>query len=102
MESARQLPTLQLVSAILNLERDRFERDSPSDSGDGNATPHYIEDVPVIRYVSGTGRYVLMNDWQDPEFFTGSFPTLFLLGSGGHLPALQERPVLVSLQAWAK
>jgi hypothetical protein len=30
--------------------------------------PHYIEDVPVIRYDS-TGRSVLMNDWhQDPEF----------------------------------
>jgi hypothetical protein len=101
VESARQHPTLQLVSAILNLERDRFERDSPPDSAAGNANPPYIEDVPVIRYVS-TGRSVLMNDWQDPEFFTGSFPTLFPFGSGGHLPEPQDRPVPVSLQAWAK
>jgi hypothetical protein len=101
VESARQHPTLQLVSAILNLERDRFERDSPPDSAGGNANPPYIEDVPVIRYVS-TGRSVLMNDWQDPEFFTGSFPTLFPFGSGGHLPEPQDRPVPVSLQAWAK
>jgi hypothetical protein len=101
VESSRQHPTLQLVSAILNLERDRFERDSPPRPGGGNAGPHYVEDVPVIRYVS-TGRSVLMNDWQDPEFFTGSFPTLFPLGSGGHLPEPQERPVPVSLQAWAK
>jgi len=52
VESARQHPTLQLVSAILNLERDRFERDTPPDSAGANATRHYIEDVPVIRYVS--------------------------------------------------
>jgi hypothetical protein len=32
VESARQHPTLQLVSAILNLERDRFERDRPHNS----------------------------------------------------------------------
>ena len=98
VESARQHPTLQLVSTILNLEKDRFERDHPAG---GNAAPHYVEDVPVIRYIS-TGRSVLMNDWQDPEFFTGSFPTLFPLGSGGYLPEPQERPVPVSLQAWAK
>ena len=99
VESARQHPTLQLVSAILNLERDRFDCDSPPDGG--NANPHYIEDVPVIRYVS-SGRSVLLNDWQDPEFFSGSFPTLFPLGSGGHLPAPGERPVPLSLKAWAR
>ena len=101
VESARQHPTLHLVSAILNLERDRFERDALSDPAGGNMTPHYVEDVPVIRYVSAGGS-VLMNDWQDPEFFTGSFPTLFPLGSGGHLPTPQDRSVPVSLQAWAK
>ena len=87
----------QLVSAILNLKKDRFERESPPNPAGGDAAPHHIEDVPVIRYVS-TGRSILMDDWQDPEFFTGSFPTL---GSGGHLPEPQERPVPGSLQAWA-
>jgi hypothetical protein len=101
VESARQHPTLQLVSAILNLERDRFERETPSNSAGGDASAHYVEDVPVIRYVS-TGRSMLMNDWQDPEFFTGSFPTLFPRGSGGHLPTPQERTVPVSLAAWAE
>jgi uncharacterized protein DUF6570 len=101
VESLRQHPTLQLVSAILNLERDRFERNCPHDSSGGNEKPQYVEDVPVIRYVSN-GRSVLMNDWQDPEFFTGSFPTLFPFGSGGHLPQPRERPVPVSLKAWAK
>ena len=90
----------QLVSAILNLKKDRFERESPPNPAGGDAAPHHVEDVPVIRYVS-TGRSILMDDWQDPEFFTGSFPTLFPLGSGGHLPEPQERPVPGSLQAWA-
>jgi hypothetical protein len=101
VESSRQHPALQLVSAILNLERDRFERDAPPLSNAGDSVPHYIDDVYVIRYVS-RGRSILMNDWQDSEFFTGSFPTLFPLGSGGHLADPQERPVPVSLQAWAK
>lgn len=100
VESSRQHPTLQLVSAILNLEKDRFEREAGPRSSGEESGPHYMDDVPVIRYVS-RGRTVLMNDWQDPEFFTGSFPTLFPLGSGGHLPLPQERPVPVSLQAWA-
>jgi len=101
VESSRQHPTLQLVSAILNLEKGRLEREAPRRTTGEEGGPHYIDDVPVIRYVS-RGRSVLMNDWQDPEFFTGSFPTLFPLGSGGHLPDPQERTVAVSLQAWAK
>jgi hypothetical protein len=43
-----------------------------------------------------------MNDWQDQEYFTGSFPTLFPLGFGGHLAESQERPVSVSLKKWAE
>jgi hypothetical protein len=101
VNSARQLPTLQLLSAMLNLEKERFERDRPASSSGDTSTAQYIEDVPVIRYISN-GRSVLMNDWQDPEYFTGSFPTLFPLGIGGHLPKPQDRPVPVSLTAWAK
>jgi hypothetical protein len=100
VESSRQHPTLQLVSAILNLEKGRFEREAGPQADGEDSSPHYTDDVPVIRYVS-KGRTVLMNDWQDAEFFTGSFPTLFPLGSGGHLPLAQERPVPVSLLAWA-
>lgn len=101
VESARQHPTLQMLSAILNLGKERFGRGPPPSSSGENPTSRYIEDVPVIRYVSN-GRTVLMNDWQDPEYFTGSFPTLFPLGKGGHLPKPQERTVPVSLKDWAK
>jgi Domain of unknown function (DUF6570) len=107
VESARQHPTLHLVSAILNLERDRLETEPSTAGGEGSggssagAASHYIEDIPVIRYTS-SGHSVMMNDWQDAEFFTGSFPTLFPLGAGGHLPVPPARSVPVSLKAWAK
>ena len=68
---------------MLNLEKERFERDRTASSD--TSTAQYIEDIPVIRYISN-GHSVLMNDWQDAEYFTGSFPTLFPLGIGGHLP----------------
>jgi hypothetical protein len=100
VNSARQLPTLQLLSAMFNLKKDQFERDSPA-SSNSEAAPRYIEDVPVIRYISN-GRSVLMNDWQDEEYFTGSFPTLFPLGTGGHLLKPQDRCIPTSLTAWAK
>ena len=101
VESARQHPTLKLVSAILNLEKDRFQEVPSTGSSSARSNSQYVEDIPVIRYVSN-GRSVLMNDWQDSEYFTGSFPTLFPLGSGGHLASSRERPVAVSLNAWAK
>jgi hypothetical protein len=42
-------------------ERDRFERNRPHNSSGETEDPQYVEDVPVIRYVSN-GRSVLMND----------------------------------------
>jgi hypothetical protein len=101
VEARRRLPTLHLISAILDLERERFQRHPQADSSDESHASQYIEDVPVIRYVSN-GHSVLLNNWQDPEYFTGSFPTLFPSGSGGHLADSQERTVSVSLEAWAK
>ena len=101
IESARQHPTLQLVSAILNLEKERFQGTPPANSSNEGAGPQYIEDIPVIRYISN-GHSVLMNDWQDSEYFTGSFPTLFPLGIGGHLPDPQQRTVPISLNSWIK
>ena len=108
VESARQHPTLQLLSSILNLGKERFENPPANPSGESSANSsgespvaQYVDDIPVIRYVSN-GHSVLMNDWQDPEYFTGSFPTLFPLGIGGHLPNPHEQTVSVSLKAWAK
>jgi Domain of unknown function (DUF6570) len=101
VESTQQRPELKIVSTILNIEKERFEREAPANSRGESSTSRYIEDIPVIRYVSN-GRSVLMNDWQDPEYFTGSFPILFPLGLGGHLSDCRERKVPVSLKSWAK
>jgi hypothetical protein len=96
VELARQRPALHLISTVMNMERERFKREAVAAS-----SSHYVEDIPVIRYRSN-GRSVLMNDWQDAEYFTGSFPTLFPLGTGGHISAPSKRKVSLSLKAWAK
>ena len=41
-------------------------------------------EIPVITWV-GDSCPVLMNDYEDAEYFTGAFPTLFPYGRGGHL-----------------
>jgi hypothetical protein len=51
-----------------------------------NTNTLYIKDILVIYYYSN-GCLVLMNDWQDANYFTGSFLTLFPLGTGGHILA---------------
>ena len=58
-------------------------------------------EILVITWV-GDSRPVLMNDYEDAEYFTGAFPTLFPYGRGGHLPQSNERSIPVSLEAWAK
>lgn len=43
-----------------------------------------------------------MNDYEDAEYFTAAFPSLFPYGRGRHIPASDERSIPVSLEAWAK
>jgi hypothetical protein len=43
-----------------------------------------------------------MNDYEDAEFFTGAFPTLFPYGKGGHLLHTNQRRVPILLETWAK
>ena len=46
-------------------------------------------EIPVITWV-GDGHSVLMNDYEDAEYFTSAFSTLFSYGRGGHLPQSNE------------
>jgi len=94
VDGERQNPELKMVMALMELINKPGERLSDADAR--NAV-----EVPVIAWV-GDGRHVLMNDYEDPEYFTGAFPTLFPYGRGGHLPASNERSIAVSLEAWAK
>ncbi|KAH7305354.1 hypothetical protein BKA65DRAFT_365141, partial [Rhexocercosporidium sp. MPI-PUGE-AT-0058] len=56
------------------------------------------ETLPTISYTMH-GQSALMNNWEDPHYFTAAFPTLFPYGTGGHQ---EERILPVSLTAFAE
>jgi len=67
-----------------------------------NGDARQATEVLVITWI-GNGTQLLMNDYEDAEYFTGAFPTtLFPYGKGGHIPSPDERSIPVSLEAWAK
>ena len=94
VEGQRQNPELKMIMALMEMIGKPQEDTSDID------VQEPVE-IPVITWVSN-GRRVLMNDYDDAEYFTGAFPTLFPYGRGGHLPESNERSIPVSLEAWAK
>lgn len=62
-------PTMKLVSAITNHK---------------NKSNNNFADFPILRYKNG-GRVIFLNDWENSEYFTASFPTIFLFGIEGHI-----------------
>ena len=93
VEGQRLNPELKMVTALMEMIR---ERECTTDADAREAVQ-----VPVITWVAD-GPRVLMNDYEDPQYFTGAFPTLFPYGTGGHLSASDERSIAMSLEAWAK
>jgi hypothetical protein len=87
VEGQRQIPELKMVMALMEM----VDRPQGSEQAD---------QVPVITW-AGNG-HVLMNDYEDSEYFTGAFPTLFPYGIGGHMPPPSERGTAVSLETWGK
>ncbi|MCJ1349551.1 hypothetical protein MMC31_007792 [Peltigera leucophlebia] len=86
VNESRQNPYLKLISAIHNL----FD--------DNDAEHHNDDSRPVISYnFHGDGKP--LNDWDNPDFFPITFPTLFSYGDAGHIA---PRSIKVSLYAWAK
>ena len=77
--------------------------DSRSDDNQGPTLgPDLDRPTPHISYKRAEG-VPLLNSFTDPEYFTGSFPTLFPFGIVGHLgDASGNRPGKVSLQEFAK
>jgi hypothetical protein len=96
IEGERLNPELKIVIALMEMMEEPGER-----SFDADAEAQQATEVPVITW-GGNSRHVLMNDYSEPEFFTGAFPTLFPYGRGGHMPDSNERKVPVSLEAWGK
>jgi len=77
VEGQRQNPELKMVTALLKMINKPRQDTANADGQEEDSTP-------VITWVGDHGRRVLMNDYEDSEFFTGAFPTLFPYGKGGH------------------
>jgi hypothetical protein len=95
VEGQRQNPELKMVTALLKMINKPRQDTADADAQEEDPTP-------VITWVGDKGRRVLMNDYEDSEFFTGAFPTLFPYGKGGHLPQSNERHSPLSLVTWGK
>ncbi|KAF7586257.1 hypothetical protein BBP40_009194 [Aspergillus hancockii] len=91
---------LRLISTIQSLNEQSWEvRPQFISAGHmaqaTSSSPHHRS--PVEHGVRGQA--LLLNQWQEPHFFTSAFPTLFPIGKGGHL---DDRDVAVSLAGLAK
>lgn len=84
IDNKRQNLILQLFSAVGNIE----------------ATTS-ISDPPISTIISyrNKNQLILLNDWENPHFFTVVFPWLFSFRNSGHLKQ-QKGPML--LEIWAK
>lgn len=83
VKGERQNPELKMVMALMDMV-------NKPEEGTSDADAQQAVEIPVITWV-GDGRPVLMNNYEEPEYFTSAFPTLFPYGRGGHLPATNER-----------
>lgn len=97
----RQSPDFRLLNAMHALVNDQ-----PLNPGPQTESPRRVPTLgpspasyhdPVINY-SIRGQAGLLDQWQDPQYFTSAFPTLFPTGIGGHLA---QRSIPVSLAAFA-
>ncbi|KAN0069377.1 hypothetical protein V8E54_012392 [Elaphomyces granulatus] len=77
------------IDAVTGEDATEMEQQHPNNPGE---TSNYI------RY-DFTNSTSLSNSWEDRQYFTTAFPTLFPTGLGGHLDV---RPVKVSLEALGK
>ncbi len=84
IDDQRQNSTLQLLFIVVNIKPRVFTTNQPIST--------------TISYHS-SGQLVLLNDWEDPHYFTFAFSCLFLFGTEGHLV---QRKGLMSLEAWVK
>lgn len=81
-------PTMKLVLAVTNHKRTAASEDT--------------SEIPILTY-ENNGRPVPLNDWENPDYFTSAFPTLFPFVIGCHLTKKDDpRKSQVSLQAWGK
>lgn len=68
-DDTQEYLTMKLVSAICNHKR-------KSNNQDVNT---------LILTYKNPGRVISLNDWDNPEYFTASLPSLFAFGTGDHI-----------------
>lgn len=95
----RQNHDLRLLSTIQALNSDSSFEMQPqfivqTDQATSSGNRYHC---PVIEY-NIRGQALLLNQLEDPHYFTSAFPTLFPTGKGGHL---DDRETAVSLAAFA-
>ena len=88
-DNAQEHPTTKLISALANHK----DSETPIDPA---------SEAPVLMY-QNRGYVKPLNDWDNPDFFTTAFLTLFLCGIGDHLTKKDKlEQIRVSLQSWVK
>jgi hypothetical protein len=97
VEGLRLNPELKMVLALIDLTN----KADGSSANTGMVDGQNPIETPVITWRSDN-TVALMNDYEDPTYFTSAFPTLFPYGKGGHMPSSDQRSIPVSLEAWAK
>jgi hypothetical protein len=98
LSESRTLDTLLGLATATSPTSDHYSEDAVDTLDNGEDEPDHSHE-PVISY-NLRGKPALMSAWEDPHmYFTGTFPTLFPTGIGGHL---DQREVLVSLEAYAQ
>jgi hypothetical protein len=74
----------------------------PRDDKDSDKT---LDNNSCLLYISykTSQDLPLINSFTEPDYFTATFPTLFLFGIGGHLgDSNRNRPETISLKAFAR
>jgi hypothetical protein len=97
----RQDPNARLINTLRGIISENRYRPDDSSQAIGEAADEFRQRrgiIPTISYAV-RGQSALMNNWEDPHYFTAAFPTLFPEGIGGHQ---DQRAVPVSLMAFAE
>ncbi len=87
VDDTQEHPPMKLVSAITNHKKK---------SNNENAN------IPILSY-KNSDRVVRLNNWENPEYFTTSFPSLFPFGIGGHVCTTRgSKKRNIPLELWGK
>jgi hypothetical protein len=92
---------MRILSSVYNIvnpaSQDDTQITATSYDEQGDRERRAPQTTPMIKYMIW-GQATLLNHWQDLHYFLTTFPTLFLMGVGGHL---DEHPIPILPAAFA-